>query len=495
MKGHSKLKDRMSIALGLFLISLTVLLIIDVQLELGYTGNYRMRPNRPQQHVACVTSSPSMSSSSTEVPVKLLQLVAPNDRFPDLLQLAYGIGKSGDMTPSPANVIIDDDDDEGNDVEILPRVTKIKINANSTILEKFHALITSREMYGEHHGNVIQKLLHEMANGTLKEVKQMTGGTQLKLIMTYDNKMQALFKPMRFDRAQQTLPNHFYFTDYERHNAEIAAFHLDRLLGFRRAVPVTGRLLNITSEIFQLTDFNVLHTAFRSPAGNFCFHGKCSYYCDTGHAICGHPDMLEGSLAAFLPDKQLIDRKSWRHPWRRSYNKHKRAQWETEDDYCKMVREMAPYDQGRRLLDLIDMSVLDFLMGNMDRHHYETFLGEFGNDSFAIHLDHGRAFGKPFHDEISILAPLLQCCEIRASTLKTLLKYHNEPKSLSQAMHEAMLNDPIAPILWTPHLTALDRRVTIILSGVRECIKQANTSASSSASVLSLHSKNDNDIG
>ena len=41
-------------------------------------------------------------------------------------------------------------------------------------------------------------------------------------------------------------------------------------------------------------------------------------------------------------------------------------------DYCDIVKEVRPYNKGRRLLDIMDMSILDFLIGNMDRHHYET---------------------------------------------------------------------------------------------------------------------------
>ena len=281
-------------------------------------------------------------------------------------------------------------------------------------------------------GNVFVKPIDPIVPSS--GVEQKEGGTQLKLIITFDDGGQALLKPMRFPRSQETLPNHFYFTDYERHNAEVAAYHLDKIMGFRRAIPVTGRILNITRlvslplylqcivslspltsttnscysrDIYSLAEGDLLKTFFISPAGNLCFHGKCSYYCDTSHAICGSPDTLEVSLAAFLPSKSLVPRKTWRHPWRRSYHKRRKARWETEPDYCETVKNVSPYNQGRRLLDLMDLAILDFFMGNMDRHHYETFK-LFDNDTFPIHLDHGRAFGRSGHDEMSILAPLYQ---------------------------------------------------------------------------------------
>ena len=44
---------------------------------------------------------------------------------------------------------------------------------------------------------------------------------------------------------------------------------------------------------------------------------------------------MEASLAAFLPDKEFVPRKTWRHPWRRSYHKRKKAQWEEGKEYTK----------------------------------------------------------------------------------------------------------------------------------------------------------------
>lgn len=39
-------------------------------------------------------------------------------------------------------------------------------------------------------------------------------------------------------------------------------------------------------------------------------------------------------------------------------------------------------------------------------------------------------------------------------------------------MRESMQVDPVNPVLWEPHLEALDRRIGIILQGVRDCVKK-----------------------
>lgn len=394
---RQKLKDRFAILLGAILIFATIFIVLDIQLELNWTASVGYQINRKANDVKhglnsavtgfdseiflqkfkkliATTTQPNEISiarhtvkhnifqlleTTTEKPSKLLSKIKTNDSFTDLIAFS--------VDPSAQKVIIATSTQREDSPKNANDWLDLKPIENGTTLDRFHRGINRYEMYGEKSAKVIGELLDDMANSKISRVVQKEGGTQLKLIITYENSIRALFKPQRFSRDHQTLPNHFYFSDYERANAEIAAFHLDRLLGFRRAMPITGRVLNITTEIFAIADAELMRTAFVSPANNLCFHGRCSYYCDTGHAICGQPDTLEGSFAAFLPD--TAERKMWRHPWRRSYHKRKKAQWETDNDYCDLIKNVEPYDKGHRLLDLIDTSVFDFLIGNMDRHH------------------------------------------------------------------------------------------------------------------------------
>uniref|UniRef100_A0A3P9L6H3 FAM20C golgi associated secretory pathway kinase a n=1 Tax=Oryzias latipes TaxID=8090 RepID=A0A3P9L6H3_ORYLA len=336
---------------------------------------------------------------------------------------------------------------------------------------RFHIGINRYELYPRH-GHVLDALLKDLATQRITSVAMKSGGTQLKLIMTFQNYGQALFKPMKQTREQETPPDFFYFSDFERHNAEVAAFHLDRILDFRRVPPVAGRLVNMTREIRDVTrDKKLWRTFFISPANNICFYGECSYYCSTEHALCGKPDQIEGSVAAFLPDLNLAKRKTWRNPWRRSYHKRKKAEWEVDPDYCDEVKQTPPYDRGSRLLDVMDMTIFDFLMGNMDRHHYETF-EKFGNDTFIIHLDNGRGFGKHSHDELSILVPLSQCCRVKRSTYLRLQLLAKEKYQLSSIMEESLLRDRLSPLLIQPHLQAMDRRLQLVLQVLAGCIKK-----------------------
>jgi len=45
-------------------------------------------------------------------------------------------------------------------------------------------------------------------------------------------------------------------------------------------------------------------------------------------------------------------------------------------------------------------------------------------------------------------------------------------------MRESMARDPLSPILWEPHLIALDRRVQVVLMTVRDCIARTGSADS-----------------
>lgn len=48
-------------------------------------------------------------------------------------------------------------------------------------------------------------------------------------------------------------------------------------------------------------------------------------------------------------------------------------------------------------------------------------------------------------------------------------------------MRESMAEDPLSPILWEPHLTAIDRRVGLVLQKVRECLSVSTMSGEDTA--------------
>ncbi|KAL5018879.1 hypothetical protein ScPMuIL_004601 [Solemya velum] len=228
--------------------------------------------------------------------------------------------------------------------------------------QAFHRGINQYALY-DPEDPYIDGLLKDMVTQKIINFEIKDKGTQIKLIITYRNGGKALFKPMRFPREQETLPNHFYFNDYERHTAEIAAFHLDRLLGFYRVPPHVGRTVHVTEELQMLSPHKFAKTFYRSRDNNTCFFGDCKYYCDSNHPVCGKPELLEGSFGAFLPDDEQGARVRFRNPWRRSYSKYRTASWEGNATYCRYVEDMEPYGDRMRLLNLVDTHVFDFLTG------------------------------------------------------------------------------------------------------------------------------------
>lgn len=77
---------------------------------------------------------------------------------------------------------------------------------------------------------------------------------------------------------------------------------------------------------------------------------------------------------------------------------------------------------------------------------------------------------------MSCLAPLLQCCMIRQSTLQRLARLYRGPHPLSVVMRVSLERDKVSPVLLQSHLKALDRRLLKVLKALMHCAEEEGRS-------------------
>jgi hypothetical protein len=158
------------------------------------------------------------------------------------------------------------------------------------------------------------------------------------------------------------------------------------------------------------------------------------------------------------------------HPYRRSYSSTRKAKWESNENYCYEHVMIDEDYHNRLLLDMMDLSTFDFLIGNLDRHHMMR-ISSFGVNTGLIHIDNGRSFGRYDFDDLSILTPIRQCCFFRYSTFIRL--YHIYHKGLSKLLGKSLKTyEQLQTILVDEHLNAIDRRLEILFQHLEICFQK-----------------------
>ncbi|XP_063215949.1 glycosaminoglycan xylosylkinase isoform X2 [Bacillus rossius redtenbacheri] len=155
-------------------------------------------------------------------------------------------------------------------------------------------------------------MLHTLCSSRILHADNALQGTQLKLILTLAGGQRAIFKPQWYSR--EAIIQGPVYAGKDRHNAEVAAFHLSLALGLRRCPLTVGRKLNLRRELIPVASDNLLDT-FYQEGNNTCFYGVC-YYCSPQDPVCAQKDVLEGALIMWLSPGKL---KKLRSPWQRTY--------------------------------------------------------------------------------------------------------------------------------------------------------------------------------
>nr|XP_018916516.1 PREDICTED: uncharacterized protein LOC109043679 [Bemisia tabaci] len=225
-----KLRERLVIGLSISAVLFTLVLVIDLQLDIGMSGHHlqslpaHARLKYGDQGVDSVRSiynsfgrkflqrnsggDASVQNNSgggqlDKVRSSTRTYFVTNkvhDRFRDLEEYMFNNPNDGTRGDSagiePIVVKTTEEDDAKDDHATIGQLLNQNLRPNATVLEQFQLSISRMEMYKED-DPLVERLLDNMAKNKIVHVSQKDGGTQIKLIIDYENSEQALFKPQR----------------------------------------------------------------------------------------------------------------------------------------------------------------------------------------------------------------------------------------------------------------------------------------------------------
>ncbi|KAF7279690.1 hypothetical protein GWI33_006850 [Rhynchophorus ferrugineus] len=361
-----------------------------------------------------------------------------------------------------------------NELKTLPNIYYSSQNEDNDKFEKLLESIKSQQGNDENLNSIWQKANSWVSENQLlnissselgkvitamKSVKIIksdidTRGTQLKLLLTLKGDQQVVFKPKWYN--EEKIIEGPVYAGKDRYQSEIVAFYLSILLKKPLTPFSVKRNVSFKYEILPVATKRLLATSFEQNESR-CIYGKC-FYCKKEDPICEDKNNMLTGVVIFNVNKSF---NNYRSPWQRTYKKNKKALWQDDHNYCKTVKTKLT---KRRLLDLIETSIFDFLMQNGDRHHYETLHNQ------VLWIDNGKGLGNPFIQHVDILAPLYQCCMIRDAMLKNLLNLAGG--ELSRKM---LLMPDITNLITKDHLNAMEKRLLLIFATIEYCRKQASS--------------------
>lgn len=234
------------------------------------------------------------------------------------------------------------------------------------------------------------------------------------------------------------------FKPEQKHSAsnfrgEIAAYHLDRIVGFARTAVVVGRSV-------------------------------------------GYPHLLE-HLEASGADASFIERVRAEVPARDgrvpgcmiAWHAGKLVSVEPPKGWTEGLRSKEPVKEelAKRLPEWSDLVVFDFLIDNTDRWSGGNVLSLGGGP--LIFLDNAAAFA-PWRasrgeNTMSRLEPICRFRRATVDALRAVGPGAAEDARLGATLERSLAGDPLAPVLGQGSFRALDARVERLLAHVDGCIE------------------------